>query len=188
MNEKGQELKGQEEIENAAYLSSQGELGKLSEGLAMYCVKNKCGFIDKTGKEIIKRQYQKTAFNYNFRLGRNIVGKEDKMLLIDSSGNELTPLYDEILRLNEPLMRVAKNGKYGMINQDGKLVIPIIYDEIEYDMGWYNRASTYPRFSFYASDFVPPMFNGARFFDGDIALVKLNGEKIYINTQGQRVK
>jgi len=67
------------------------DVGDFSEGLAMIVNQNKkMGFIDTTGKTVIKCQYDIKQFNSNaqFHNGLCIVYKGDKFFFIDKKGNE----------------------------------------------------------------------------------------------------
>ena len=70
-----------------------------SEGLAAVSKDGKWGFIDKTGKEVIKPQYDNISGDYMKGIGG----------------------------LKEGLALVSKNGKWGWINKDGKVVINFLY-------------------------------------------------------------
>ncbi|MDD6889733.1 MAG: WG repeat-containing protein [Bacteroidales bacterium] len=46
---------------------------------------------------------------------------------IDNDGNEI--LYDDVCDMSEGMIAVKLNGKWGYINETGKLIIPFVYDE-----------------------------------------------------------
>ena len=53
--------------------------------------------------------------------------------LMSPDGEVLVPIeYEEIAPASEGMMRVAKNGKYGYLNEKFELVIPCKYDEAEW--------------------------------------------------------
>ena len=49
---------------------------------------------------------------------------------IDNDGNEI--LYDDVCDMSEGMIAVKLNGKWGYINETGKLIIPFVYDEAGY--------------------------------------------------------
>ena len=58
-------------------------MGLFSEGLAVVCLKQKCGYIDITGKEIIKTKYDVAT---SFSGGKADVWLDGKDLQIDKAG------------------------------------------------------------------------------------------------------
>jgi len=72
-----------------------------------------------------------------FRDGYAVVSKAgEKFLthspqfLIDTQGNKVSEEYDRIERFEYGYAPVIKDEKWGLINQSGKLVLPLIYDHI----------------------------------------------------------
>lgn len=91
--------------------------------------------IDKTGKIVTKRSYGRiyTRSGIYFEASRDM-----KFVFIDTLGNEVSPLYDEIGTFSSGLAPVGLNGKYGYINKSLKVVIPLKYDDaftFQYEMG-----------------------------------------------------
>lgn len=94
----------------------------------------KCGFINNVGKEVLPVQYQKINEYPNKLM---TVKKAGKFALFTNQGKALTAyLYDQMISDNQQkLFRVTikgegKNKKTGFINYQGKIVIPIKYDEM----------------------------------------------------------
>lgn len=105
-----------------------------SEGLALVVSKDKYGFIDKTGKVIIPIKYENASgfseglagVQINKRIG--YIDKNDRMVI--------KPMYDlitaEEFNLEPPqfadgVVVLQKNGKSGMLDKTGKVVIPFRY-------------------------------------------------------------
>lgn len=97
----------------------------------------KYGFIDTTGKTVIPFVYDK-AENFS-RQGLTIVTQNQKSALMNLSGKYLTPFkYDEIYHwdLNNELIRVKNNDKWGYINTQGEEITLLKYtraDEFKKD-------------------------------------------------------
>jgi hypothetical protein len=101
-----------------------------------YCKGGLWGIMDRSGKEIVALRYQKIQAE----LGADetmvaSVKIKDKYGYIDAvSLQEITPIkYDEayMFRWNQTA-NVRIGEKWGVINQTGKEIIPVIYDEISY--------------------------------------------------------
>lgn len=92
----------------------------------------KYGFVDTTGKTVIPFIYDK-AENFS-RKGLTIVSQNQKSALMNLSGKYLTPFkYDEIYHwdLNNELIRVKNNNKWGYINTKGEEVTLLKYTRVD---------------------------------------------------------
>jgi hypothetical protein len=89
--------------------------------------RNKWGFIDKTGKEVIPVKYASAS---SFKDGRAEVS--GAIHYIDKKGRKAgtpkTP--EEKPNLNEYMIRVGQNGKYGYADFKGREVVPVQFDEL----------------------------------------------------------
>ncbi len=90
----------------------------------------KCGFIDKTGKEIIPLKYK---YALSFYQGLAAVEQNGKTGFIDPSGNTVIPFkYDGGGAFTEVsgggLAKVMLKGKYGIIDTKGNELTPFKYD------------------------------------------------------------
>jgi hypothetical protein len=104
------------------------------------------GFIDKTGKEVIPAEY--TAVN-DFSEGRALVVKGGMPIMsrvdgvtsfyteprqvgfIDKAGKKIVPLiYSDARPFDQGFAMVSKEKKWGLLDRNGTVVLPIRYDEI----------------------------------------------------------
>jgi len=114
-----------------------------SEGLALVCVDGKlgygrCGYINVKGEEVIPCQYScGRSFSEGLAQVEIKIGNERLNGFINKKGEMAIP----------PSFHFAKsffngialvcigttwvNGKYGAINKEGKIIIPLVYDYIE---------------------------------------------------------
>lgn len=102
---------------------------KFSEGLAAIEIKEKWGFIDSTGKEIVSFKYD-YAENFNSGLAMVRTGKYPDYThgFIDKQGKEIIPLiYDKVGKFSEGLISVSIKDKFGFIDETGKEIIPLKY-------------------------------------------------------------
>ncbi|SDT61588.1 WG containing repeat-containing protein [Mucilaginibacter mallensis] len=86
------------------------------------------GFINKTGKQVIKPVYQDIEYinGHNGYYKVKLNGKYGIMTIkLDYS---VKPIYDEMGEIVLNKLCVKKDGKYGLIDYDGNILLPIKYD------------------------------------------------------------
>jgi hypothetical protein len=93
----------------------------------------KFGLVDKKGNFIINMDYQ---YLYPIGKGIYIAKKDRKAGIIDIEQNEILPFkYDNILPVDEAggfmLPRIVKDGKYGVIDNNGKVILKPEYDRVD---------------------------------------------------------
>ena len=89
---------------------------------------DKCGFIDKTGKEVITIKYDNLFCFEEGLAGAKLDGKYG---FINKSEEIIIPFkYENASDFSEGLAAVQLNGKYGCINKSGVVAIPFKYDYI----------------------------------------------------------
>lgn len=67
-----------------------------------------------------------------------IVKKDDLYILVDDNDNEIKTPEDGYIKIEEltpELYRVLRGGSYGVINNEGKEILPLNYDRIQYSGG-----------------------------------------------------
>ncbi|MDL2239787.1 WG repeat-containing protein [Bacteroidales bacterium OttesenSCG-928-K03] len=117
-------------------------IGSYSEGYFKVVQKGKIGYIDKTGKEIIPCIYVDGGDFKNGQVNVKVKDKKaDAWITLDTNNNkasistviesdDIAVDYDKIYVYNNGLARIYKNkGKYGFINKQNELIVPMIYDE-----------------------------------------------------------
>ena len=95
------------------------DAGDFSGGLARVEADGKWGYIDKEGKEVVSPKYEKSQY-----FGKNI----ELLTVTSSNGIVCWQGYEEAFSYG--LIAVIKDGKAGVINQEGEVIIPTIYDYI----------------------------------------------------------
>ncbi|MCA5005080.1 WG repeat-containing protein [Sphingobacterium bovistauri] len=99
----------------------------ISNGYAIFTENYKNGIIDENNKVIVPAKYNSIQENSS-TLFVNMDDKGIYSLHRISDGKELASKYDLIsLSQDSDLVLVQKNNKYGYVNKDGKIVIPIQY-------------------------------------------------------------
>lgn len=95
-----------------------------------------CGVIDGLGKIIVPAKYHQVGFLLNdngYHPKFLTVGNDkDKFAVLDiDKARTITPfIYDKIGFVSDELILVQLNGKYGLIDENGKEVIKAIYDDM----------------------------------------------------------
>ena len=118
-------------------------VGPFSEGLAVVTLNDKCGYIDKTGKEVVPCKYDSLvthSYEGEFSEGLAMVALNGKYGYIDMTGKEVIPCqYDRAKDFSEGLAAVEQNGKWGYIDKTGKEVVPFFHsmDYGTYTLGYY---------------------------------------------------
>ena len=67
-----------------------------------------------------------------------IVKKDDLYILVDDNDNEIKTPEDGYIKIEEltpELYRILRGGSYGVINNEGKEILPLNYDRIQYSGG-----------------------------------------------------
>jgi len=105
---------------------------KFLDGVTTVCIggddrKVKCGFINKSGKEIIPCIYDWVD---NFSEGLATVSLNHKKGFIDKNGKQVIPIvYDDVSHgFSEGMAAVSLNNKRKFIDKTGKEIIPCNYD------------------------------------------------------------
>ena len=97
-------------------------------GLARVEADGKYGYIDKEGKEVISPKYEKSWY-----FGKNIQWLTVTFETLFNYNNYECNYgydYDYEGEFSDGLIAVIKDGKAGVINQEGEVIIPTIYDYI----------------------------------------------------------
>ena len=100
------------------------------EGLASVGIKQKWGYINEEGNEIIPLIYN---FTYRFSEGLAIVlNQSDKYGVIDRNGNLIIEFSDKFIgAFHDGYAIVSYHGKKGVIDKNGNEIIPLIYDDAD---------------------------------------------------------
>ena len=105
-----------------------------SNGVAEVSKNRKWGLINKQGREITPIKYEEIKKTYNNEVDAVLriyyEYKDSKKVygLLSTNGKELTaPVYEEINPFHEGLATMQKNGMMGVLNMEGKEVVPARY-------------------------------------------------------------
>jgi hypothetical protein len=114
-------------LEYAYILGMPGGVGVATKG---EWPDDKRGAIDRTGKPVIPVIYESLC---RFAEGLFVAVDEGKSGILDIAGNVILPLeYDSIYPTwNNAVAPVRKDGKYGLVDRTGKIVLEPTYGDIE---------------------------------------------------------
>ena len=106
------------------------KIGAFADGnLAHVILNDKVGYIDSNGKEVIPPIYD---YSRTLPGNRYALYKDGLCYLVDNrTGKQVTSqVYNKIEQYRDNLLKVSLDGKYGMIDPDGNIVLEPIYDEM----------------------------------------------------------
>lgn len=88
------------------------------------------GYIDKNGNAVTEFKYKEACL---FCYGRAAVCEEDEWgeltwHFIDNQGNTVSESYDKVTNFDGKIAAVYKDNKWGLIDQDGKVVLELDYE------------------------------------------------------------
>ncbi len=155
---------------NAAKVSQKGKYGLINrEGKIVFPIKNqriqlivhdyrkgyyqfqqnkKRGIVDDLGNIIVSSQYDSITL---FRLSNQMYGyrvvNNQKIGLLDLRGNVLiAPIYQSLKNITgTDLYQAQQNNKYGLVNEQKKIILPVQYDKIQL----FSRSSSQILYKFY---------------------------------------
>ncbi|WP_026476125.1 WG repeat-containing protein [Alkaliphilus transvaalensis] len=101
-----------------------------AEGLGIVVKDNRYGALNRDGEAVIPLEYDYIGI---FIDGQAIAMKSNRMGMINMDQEVIISFgkYDEVSYYSEDLAIVGKDHKYGYIDREGELVIPMIYDYVE---------------------------------------------------------
>lgn len=162
------------------------------EGLLLARKNNRWGLMDKNGKEILSFEYD----SIEPVLGKIIASKGGKKGVFNKKGKLIVPLeYDDIKAPDfmSGTYSVCKDGKWGVLNKDGKSITRLEYDKIN-DYGFacgrlaVRRNAKWGFINRKGQEVIPCVYDEVfQFFEDNHCEVKLNGKKITININGERI-
>lgn len=112
-------------------------ISSINNGLAMFTdgQTKKYGFIDKSGKIVIKAKYTPEKYKSVTPSDSLIAVKlENKYGFIDYAGNQIIDFkFDKASDFEKGYSVVKYNNKFGLINKNGEFIVEPIYDTLTYD-------------------------------------------------------
>lgn len=160
-----------------------------NEGLVKVKLWGKYGLIDGKGKEVASCKFSEIDPFYDSIAIVKISGLSG---CLDVNGREVIPCnFSDIARFKSypSLIKVAKDGKFGVYNNSGILIVPCKYDEISLEK---NRIATWldekeGMFDISGKLLLPNVYDTICDFLDSLALVKKSGKLGFVSLEGEEV-
>ncbi|MFC4306798.1 WG repeat-containing protein [Cohnella boryungensis] len=161
------------------------------EGLAAVQAGKQWGVIDKSGSFVLQPRYD---WIEDFKDGYALVGEIDakglnRIGLIDKAGQEtIEPLYFHLDLLEDGIVRLSRDGKYGLRQADGKEIVPLKYDHIGDFNDGLARVTVKAKHGYIdraGKLVIPIQYESARDFKLGYAVVGKNGKVGMIDKRGK---
>ncbi len=166
------------------------------EGLSSVRIGEKWGYVNKSGKFVIEPKFD---YGHNFEDDRAIinVGKNSELghKIIDKSGKSITAQKFKWSgwEYSEGLLNVQINDKWGFVDREGKIVIPVIFNEtLTFSEGlaaveFANGKNQWGFIDKSGKTVISPQYEEARYFKDGLALVKIDDKYGFIDKRGNMV-
>jgi len=147
----------------------------------------KYGFLDTNWQEIIPCEYDQAK---DFVFGVSMAKKDGLWGMMDANAGEvLAFIYDDISRFNYPnTLRVKRQGKYGLISDSGKVIIPAIYESfhnLREDKIAVMKEGQYGYINIQGQEVIPFVYEWAGNFSQGFAIAKKDGKWGHISQKGE---
>ena len=162
-----------------------------SEGLALFCIGDakmnyKYGYIDKSGKEVVKPQFDMASSFYE---GLACIKQGDQYGFIDKTGKMvINPQFENALYFLEGLSPVCNGKQWGFIDAKGSYVIQPQFDDVLFMRSGMAPVKMGEKWGYINKEgkvVVSPQFDEARPFPKcGLARVQQYGKWGYINKKG----
>lgn len=147
------------------------------------------GVINYSGEEILPIMYDDIVFGNNATF---IVKKNNLTAIVNTNNNTIAQGYDAILPYNNGFAKIIKNGKYGLIDSNGKLIIELgTYDDItkiDGEILIVKKEGKLGIITKQGKEIVAPKYEKISNFRGGFAIVVSNEKYGILNTQGKEIK
>lgn len=155
--------------------------------MPVYTSEKLYGYIDITGKEIVKPQYEATTL---FTGGCAGVMKDGKWGVIDTKGATIVDnTFDDINMLSNGYFTLSRNKKWALFNKE-KQVTDFIYEEtlvLSDDMLPVKKNGSWGFINTQGQEVIPCAYDGVYGFKNNIAAVNDMYSWKFINKKGQQV-
>ena len=157
----------------------------------------KWGVVDFTNKTLSPFEYEHEHMfmrSDNWILSFKKAGRE-VVLNLAANKEYLAPEYTGMELLDNGLLKAKKNGRYGLINEEGTLVADFVYDEIrspygESDAGPFLEITRNRKTGIIREDgkiIIPPVYTGDITCFADCFIVPVNGNYNLLDTSGKKL-
>jgi hypothetical protein len=147
-----------------------------------FVVDGKWGFIDKNGTPAIEPKFKSVS---GFREGFAVVQTfDDKAALIDRKGVfAFPPVEMTLYSMSDGMTRVRQGEKFGYLNKEGEIAIPLRFDEAGDFFNGVARVRLNRKFTFIDTKgkLLTKLYKKAYNFSEGLAIVEIDGKRGYID-------
>lgn len=185
----------------AGLINTRGELVIPYQYLSNFYFTNGLAFVENRERQVLYIDYQGKVFDtLNRQQPKYYLSKEIAIVthnkrygLINVAGDTISPLQSEqmnfyLLKDAPQFIRLERNGKWGVIDKEGKTVIPFLYDYIsEFTNGLarVQKGGLYGYIDRKGTIIIPFRFSHAEDFAEGLALVQSQNKFVFIDTAGK---
>jgi hypothetical protein len=155
-------------------------------------IQTKRGCINELGKEIVPPKFDeiKDCFGGIIRVG--IKSPEGKMLwgAWNKAGKEIIAVrYTSIDVYKQGLARIEDNGKKGVADKEGKIIVPVIYENVLVELGDFpvKLDGKWGKLDLKGKEIYPPEYTNTRDIRENVRMVFKNGKWGGIDKSGKEV-
>jgi len=164
-----------------------------SEGLAFVEINNEGAFINTLGETVIKlpQNNGETIMRYSSFMNGIAIGIEkEKLVTIDKEGaKKVIGQYDDFEFYKGGSIIVRKGEKRGLIDKEGKILIPLIYDRIsnsgEENLFIVERNGKSGLFDNHGKEVAPIVYSYISFFSEGLVYVSKDGKLGFVDKHGK---
>ena len=146
----------------------------------------KYGLVNKEGSIVIEPKYDVLEPLENPEYVKASVGDSTGVLSV--SGRVVVPLkYDYVGRMNDDMIVVSREGRFGCFDKDGTLAVPLEYDEIREYVDGMARFRYKGKYGFISKNGeipVAPFSDDVENFSENYTLVTIKNKVGFVNLQG----
>ncbi len=166
---------------------------RFNEGFSRVKEDGNLSLVDKTGKEVLTLPHDCYSV-CNFNDGVAVLHFEpgDIWYIFDKTGNVKARLkdYRYVSGFSEGFAQVAKDGKYGFVDKNGKDVVPPIYDDVQDFNEGIAQVQKDGKYGFVdqtGKEVVPLIYDSVDSFNDGLARVEKDGKYNFIDKTGKEV-
>ena len=173
----------------ASVVDKATSVGEFSEGFLNVCIDGKWGYVNFRGEAVTPFEY---SFAKPFSSGMAKVEKDGQGGFVNTNGQYVTN--EHLMGANDfhDGLAVTFNGQYGIVNKQGRLVVPYQPNIIEdYKDGMalvYVDRSKYGAYNINGQLIIPAKYDGMRNFSSGLACAQIESDHFYVRKNGARLQ
>lgn len=178
----------------AVIVDKASSVGEFSEGFLNVCIDGKWGYIDFRGETMAPFEYDYAKpFSCGMAKVRKMTQTGYVNGFVDVKGQFVTNDYLMGADCFHDGLAVTFNGEYGIVDKQGRLVVPYQPNRIieDYKDGMAVVLVNRTKYGAYDTNgrlVIPAIYDGMKSFNSGLALVQIESEQFYVRKNGTRLK